>query len=288
MSSKDGGPPRKRESRSGTRKVSNLSAEQLERKRANDREAQRTIRQRTKEHLQHLEHRVSALQAQVEEMRPRSEQFDQLVQQNAALQEEVNRLKQQLGYPIDRPGFPRNIEQTGPFQSEWQQDEGTSNISNPMSNTMLSPFSGSSHPPNVPRAPSAVSVSSRSSHPPDWQLYPDTRPTSVGEISEPEYSTQPYVMDRQLRQSSHLVPPRRPGAPQLSFGRAAGQSQQHSESSFPQVRRGHPARPFLPSQGSANTAQPAPGLPYPSQYQNHMVQQPQRDPTYPYPWNPQS
>ena len=44
MSSQDEPPIKRRESRSGTRKVSTLSAEQLERKRANDREAQRLRR----------------------------------------------------------------------------------------------------------------------------------------------------------------------------------------------------------------------------------------------------
>lgn len=296
MSSQDGGPPRKRESRSGTRKVSHLSAEQLERKRANDREAQRSIRQRTKEHIEHLEHQVSLLQAQVAELRPRSERFDELVQQNAALQAEVNRLKVQLGIPTGRPGFPAGSEQVGLFRSGWQLEEGPRNAPNPATSTMISPFPGSSHPPNVPRAPSAASASSRSSHPHDWQQYSNTRSPSLGETSEPEYSAQPYVMGRQLRQGSRLVPPSLPVAAHLSFGSASGQSQQPSESfphSYPgeglgppgQLSTDQPTPPFLPSQGSA---QPAPGQPYQPSYQNPMPPQSQRDPRYPYPWNPQS
>lgn len=50
-----GGQVKKRASRAGTRSVSTLSAAQLERKRANDREAQRAIRQRTKDHIDGLE-----------------------------------------------------------------------------------------------------------------------------------------------------------------------------------------------------------------------------------------
>ena len=46
---------KKRTSRAGTRSVSSLSAAQLERKRANDRDAQRAIRQRTKDHIDSLE-----------------------------------------------------------------------------------------------------------------------------------------------------------------------------------------------------------------------------------------
>jgi len=56
------GAVRRRASRAGTRSVSTLSAVQLERKRANDREAQRAIRQRTKENTERLEKRVTDLE----------------------------------------------------------------------------------------------------------------------------------------------------------------------------------------------------------------------------------
>ncbi|KAI7702697.1 hypothetical protein KC353_g14569 [Hortaea werneckii] len=52
---------KKRASRAGTRSVSTLSAAQLERKRANDREAQRAIRQRTKDHIESLEKEIGDL-----------------------------------------------------------------------------------------------------------------------------------------------------------------------------------------------------------------------------------
>ncbi|KAJ6120938.1 hypothetical protein N7523_005218 [Penicillium sp. IBT 18751x] len=302
MSSKDAEAPKRRESRSGTRKVSHLSAEQLERKRANDREAQRSIRQRTKEHIEQLEHQVSILQARVAELQPRSERFDELVQENVALQNEVNRLKQQLGIPIDRPAFPAGGDPPGLFRHGWHMDEGSNNAPNPAT-SMLSPFPGSSLPSNAPRAPSAVSGSSRSSHPHDWQQYSNTRSPSLGDTSESEYSSQPYVMEGQLRRGSHLVPQPLPVAPQLSFG-ATGQSQQPPESSFPQIfpRESletpvqlsieQPRPPFLPSQPVASAgAQPAPGQPYPPSvrpYQNPIGPQSQRDPPYPYPWNQQS
>lgn len=80
---------KKRESRVGSRKVTSLTAEQLERKRANDREAQRTIRQRTKEHIEHLERRVAELTA-------KGEQFDDILRRNAALEAEIARLRNQL------------------------------------------------------------------------------------------------------------------------------------------------------------------------------------------------
>ena len=88
--SQDGGASRrKRESRAGTRSVSTLSAAQLERKRANDREAQRTIRQRNREHIESLERQVAQLTA-------RKEQLDSALQRNAVMEAEIERLKRQL------------------------------------------------------------------------------------------------------------------------------------------------------------------------------------------------
>ncbi|BCS08063.1 hypothetical protein ALUC_20433A [Aspergillus luchuensis] len=79
-------PPqaKKRESRAGTRNVTSLSAEQLERKRVNDREAQRTIRQRTKDHIERLERQVAELKVKGEHRR------------NMALEQEIRALKHQL------------------------------------------------------------------------------------------------------------------------------------------------------------------------------------------------
>ncbi|KAB8269460.1 hypothetical protein BDV30DRAFT_242385 [Aspergillus minisclerotigenes] len=78
-----------REPRAGTRKVTSLSAEQLERKRANDREAQRTIHQRTREHIERLEHQVADLKA-------KGEQYDTVLRKNMALENEIMALKQKL------------------------------------------------------------------------------------------------------------------------------------------------------------------------------------------------
>lgn len=72
--------------RKGTR---TMTPEQLERKRANDREAQRTIRQRTKEHIENLENQVA-------ELRAKSEQMNRVMQRNAVLEAEIAHLRQQL------------------------------------------------------------------------------------------------------------------------------------------------------------------------------------------------
>lgn len=99
-SSQDGsGSRRRRESRAGTRSVSTLSAAQLERKRANDREAQRTIRQRNREHIESLERQVAQLTA-------RKEQLDNALQQNAVLEAEIERLKRQLATVNHQVRFP--------------------------------------------------------------------------------------------------------------------------------------------------------------------------------------
>ncbi|KAK5722109.1 hypothetical protein LTS12_027580 [Elasticomyces elasticus] len=61
-----GSTGRKCASRIGTRRVEALSASQVEHKRTNDREAQRVIRRRTKEHIETLEKTASGLRGSQE------------------------------------------------------------------------------------------------------------------------------------------------------------------------------------------------------------------------------
>ncbi|CAD0082080.1 unnamed protein product [Aureobasidium vineae] len=97
MHSSDSGsqskPPSKRASRAGTRSVSTLSAAQLERKRANDREAQRAIRQRTKDHIENLERRISELTGTQE---AREKLYLATQQRNRELEEENAYLRSRL------------------------------------------------------------------------------------------------------------------------------------------------------------------------------------------------
>lgn len=88
------GSGKKRASRAGTRSVTTLSAVQLERKRANDRDAQRAIRQRTKDHIEGLEGRITELTATYEAQQ-RVIQATQ--QRNRELEEENNYLRHQVG-----------------------------------------------------------------------------------------------------------------------------------------------------------------------------------------------
>jgi len=70
----------------GPRSVCSLSDAQLERKRANDREAQRIIRKRTREHIENLERQVAEL----------SEEKDQALQHNSELETQIATLQQQV------------------------------------------------------------------------------------------------------------------------------------------------------------------------------------------------
>src|ERR1051326_4636362 len=59
----DGQPNKKRRTGPNSRGVANLTPEQLARKRANDREAQRAIRERTKAQIDRLNQRIRELES---------------------------------------------------------------------------------------------------------------------------------------------------------------------------------------------------------------------------------
>ncbi|KAJ3453716.1 hypothetical protein MRS44_017963 [Fusarium solani] len=72
-----------------TRGVRTLTPSQLARKRANDREAQRAIRARTKEHIEWLERELKSEQS-------RDQTVQELLRRNKALEDELNRLKENM------------------------------------------------------------------------------------------------------------------------------------------------------------------------------------------------
>jgi hypothetical protein len=78
-----------------TRRVSTLSPEQLARKRANDREAQRAIRIRTKEHIERLERELAELKSN----QGRDQTIQDLLRRNTAIERELVRLKEIMGAP---------------------------------------------------------------------------------------------------------------------------------------------------------------------------------------------
>jgi hypothetical protein len=77
--------------RGGKRSVTHLSKAQLARKRANDREAQRNIRARTKEHIENLEKKVKEL----EQIR-RPDGVERTILRNKELEAEVAELRERL------------------------------------------------------------------------------------------------------------------------------------------------------------------------------------------------
>lgn len=241
---------KKPESRSETRRGSSLSAEKLERKRANDREAQRVIRQRTKDHIRHLEKQVSKLQSQIESMPPYNERFAEVMRRNAALEDENNRLKQHLASLTGR-SFSGTGEQA-PYRA-WHTDE-TQGSAIPATGQLLpSHYTGTSHAsPALRRATSVLSASSRSSHPHEWEHLSATRSPSHCESSDAQYSNRidPYSMDGPLHRGSRITPASIPvPTPQMSFSSTASTTQQSSESSFShiypvsQTRRGEELDP---------------------------------------------
>ncbi|CAG8981359.1 hypothetical protein HYALB_00012957 [Hymenoscyphus albidus] len=119
--------PRKKGARGGKRSVSHLSKAQLARKRANDREAQRNIRQRTKEHIENLEKKVKELEAG-----HRASSMERVLKRNKELEREVAHLQAQVAAksssargsigPEDALGLARPGEwiQETPMSTVWQ------------------------------------------------------------------------------------------------------------------------------------------------------------------------
>lgn len=97
---------KKRPSRAGTRSVTTLTAAQLERKRANDREAQRAIRQRTKDHIESLERQVRDLQTQLENTS--SSKMIDIMRRNEELEQENAMLRVRIGHAPSTLGVPEH------------------------------------------------------------------------------------------------------------------------------------------------------------------------------------
>ncbi|KAF4332924.1 hypothetical protein FBEOM_13271 [Fusarium beomiforme] len=82
--------------RKGSRRVSTLTPAQLARKRANDREAQRAMRARTKEHIERLERELAELKSN----QGRDQTVQELLRRNEAIEKELIRLKEIMGAPM--------------------------------------------------------------------------------------------------------------------------------------------------------------------------------------------
>ncbi|KAM5353629.1 hypothetical protein ACJ41O_000279 [Fusarium nematophilum] len=102
--------PAKATKRKGTRSVSTLTPSQLARKRANDREAQRAIRARTKEHIERLERELEELKSK----HSRDQTVQELLRRNKALEDELMRLRETMGVsmtssPYSTPVYDDNL-----------------------------------------------------------------------------------------------------------------------------------------------------------------------------------
>ncbi|KAI5458898.1 hypothetical protein BGZ63DRAFT_267952 [Mariannaea sp. PMI_226] len=124
--------PAAKAKRKGTRSVSTLTPSQLARKRANDREAQRAIRARTKEHIERLERELEELKNK----HSRDQTVQELLRRNKALEEELARLKENMGLSIT----PSSYSATPAVY-----DDNLSTASGPIPSPRTSPFPSSDY-----------------------------------------------------------------------------------------------------------------------------------------------
>ncbi|KAH7462758.1 hypothetical protein FOMA001_g18312 [Fusarium oxysporum f. sp. matthiolae] len=88
--------------RRASRKVYALTPAQLARKRANDREAQRAIRARTREHIERLERELAVLKSN----QGRDQTIRELLRRNEAIEGELIRLKEIMRAPMASSSSP--------------------------------------------------------------------------------------------------------------------------------------------------------------------------------------
>jgi hypothetical protein len=153
--------------RGGKRSVTHLSKAQLARKRANDREAQRNIRQRTKEHIETLERKVKEL-----EEGSRAGSMERVLARNRELESEIENLRVQMSSQIATPVSATSMSQDIPEEllipqkveldwipganSTWPQTSIPSHIPSLQAETPTAPFTNDSTSyPAVPAIGSA-------------------------------------------------------------------------------------------------------------------------------------
>ncbi|CAO2657891.1 Nn.00g071510.m01.CDS01 [Neocucurbitaria sp. VM-36] len=172
---------KKRPSRAGTRSVTTLTAAQLERKRANDREAQRAIRQRTKDHIDTLERQVRDLTVQLESSS--STKMMELMRRNEELEQENAVLRARLSHAVSL-GVPEQGAAGAPSPSDRVQ--------------MLSqPRKGSAG--TARSVHSVTEIATPVSQPGHWQ----TQHTYGHHVSSPHVDTPPTMGEVQGRWSPH-------------------------------------------------------------------------------------
>lgn len=149
----------------GTRSVSTLTPSQLARKRANDREAQRAIRARTKEHIERLERELEEYRCN----KSRDRTVQELLRRNRALEDEVRRLRDgsvnasitsspySAPAGTDRLDAPPGLARLTPCHSVY--DDNLSVASSAMPSPQMSPLPSGPDYPSLPDYPQHQYVS---------------------------------------------------------------------------------------------------------------------------------
>ena len=121
---------KRRTSSTPARGVANLTPEQLAKKRANDREAQRAIRERTKNQIETLEHRIHELVSQTP-----YQELRRVLQEKEVVEAENQEIKRQLNtvLAILQPlvGKPRTFELSKPSDRKLTEAEYNGNTQMP-------------------------------------------------------------------------------------------------------------------------------------------------------------
>lgn len=261
-SNKMGGSGKKSEALPGSRNVSSMSAEKLERKRAHDREAQRSIRQRTKENIEQLKNEVASLQSQVAEMQPRYDGYEELLQHNMALEEEVRGLKRQLAASMERRSVPVLSRRFSAFPDNCSIQEGPGTRGDtapsiPSTDTMQSQFHDVPNASGLSLVPGTNQVYPL--HASDWTPYTSTRSRSLGcSDQEPSARMESYMVDGQLHEGPRLTQPSLSVVvPQISFGGPnSAPNPQLSEPSYPHVPYPRSMSMSIPSSTQVASVQP--------------------------------
>ncbi|KAF1943532.1 hypothetical protein EJ02DRAFT_443249 [Clathrospora elynae] len=219
---------KKRPSRAGTRSVTTLTAAQLERKRANDREAQRAIRQRTKDHIDTLERQVRDLTAQLEnssstKMMDLIRRNDELEQENTVLRSRLSHAVSALGVPEQGAGAPSPSDRVQMLSQPRRMSTGTARSAHSVPE-LATPASQPghwqqqhtyTHSPHVDAPPAMGEVQAPQHEAVRWSPHPGhpqqhhqvsmpVQDPSAHAVEQPNMSyPSPYVMESNARAMSY-------------------------------------------------------------------------------------
>lgn len=179
--------------RGGKRSVTHLSKAQLARKRANDREAQRNIRQRTKEHIENLERKVKEL-----EENTRTGSMERLLARNRELEEEIEKLRAQVRArpttPVSAGPNPQDVAEEllipQKVELEWMQGPNRNWVT--------------SLPSHIPSLPAEAAVSAPFAN--DTTLYATTPPMSTNGFVDDETEAGQRIFTQAQAQAPQAIP----------------------------------------------------------------------------------